>query len=321
MKTSTLLFSFLFLVSYFCQSQSEWAPVGAQWHYESKFVSFSNGDEYYAPMLFTVTADTTVNGQTCSKVVQTLGDCCSNLSSANLETDEGLTFLTYAENDSIYFYDYHNESFKLVMDLGMQVGDTLTYTLFSTIGGENPYEVEAELIVLDEGEVMVNGNELRQLTVSAPTFTGVESITFTETLGFSHFFLVIPEVLSGFCDGEYPNRLRCYNSPNFGMYEAVEYECDTSFVITDISEIDSPRISVYPNPADESISLEIENLPTGDQLDVSILDLQGREVKSATLRQNQNSLSIDSSDLPNGTYFLSLKTGAIERTQKIIVQH
>ena len=272
-------------------------------------------------MLFTVTADTTVNGQTCSKVVQTLGDCCSNLSSANLEMDDGLTFLTYAENDSIYFYDYHSESFKLVMDLGMQVGDTLTYTLFSTIGGEDPYEAQADLIVLDEGEVMVNGNELRQLTVSAPTFTGVESITFTETLGFSHFFLVIPDLLSGFCDGEYPNQLRCYSSPNFGMYAAVEYGCDTSFVITDISEIDSPRIRVYPNPADQKISLELENRPTGEPMEVSIFDLQGRKVKSENFVQDQRLFSIDSSDLPDGTFLLKLRTDDFQKAEQIVIQH
>jgi hypothetical protein len=102
------------------------------------------------------------------------------------------------------------------------------------------------------------------------------------------------------------------NVPNYN-------ECD--WVPISVEEENETEFSVYPNPADKSIRIEFENSQTGDQLEFSILDLQGREVKAERLRQNQSILSIDSSDLSNGTYFLKLNSSAFKRTQKIVVQH
>jgi hypothetical protein len=317
MKVSTLLFSILFLFSLFSHAQNEWAPEGATWHFEVETQYME--ETTYHPMILESLGDTIYEGQNCSKILLNGSSC----ESWNVYETDGALY-TYQQNDSVFFFNSSEGYFQLMMDFSMEQGDTLTVPIQSPINDD--FEEELQFLVDSVGIVGIEDHDLKRMYLSTlnvyfEMYDGDTSIFMTETLGIENYLtfysygLILCETL------QHSTKLRCYSSPSFGTYQAVGYPCDTSFVITDIPEIDAAEIRVYPNPADQKISLEFDNLPTGEPMEVSIFDLQGRKVKSEKFVQDQQMFSVDSSDLPDGTYLLKMKTNTLERTQKIIVQH
>lgn len=83
----------------------------------------------------------------------------------------------------------------------------------------------------------------------------------------------------------------------------------------------SDVVSVYPNPAVNTLSIEWGNQPTSNA-DVAITDIAGRIVYSANVDLNTASglSNIDISALQNGLYLISVKSGSINYNGKIAVQ-
>jgi len=65
----------------------------------------------------------------------------------------------------------------------------------------------------------------------------------------------------------------------------------------------SLRWIAYPNPVNESLTLETGNIITGD-LSYKLTDMYGRSVKNG--RITSGSMTISFSELPPGTYFLRI---------------
>lgn len=76
-------------------------------------------------------------------------------------------------------------------------------------------------------------------------------------------------------------------------------------------------VNVYPNPASEKIQV-MSNVH--DEAELSITDLLGRELKSMHYSYFGNE-SVETNDLPNGTYILKLKTSNHQLTRKFIIHH
>ncbi len=74
-------------------------------------------------------------------------------------------------------------------------------------------------------------------------------------------------------------------------------------------------VHVYPNPMTDVLTITLNTLPKG-VVNVSILSLDGREVKSTKL--NSASESIDVTDLPNGLYMLRVSTDTMNYMTKIV---
>jgi uncharacterized repeat protein (TIGR01451 family) len=77
-------------------------------------------------------------------------------------------------------------------------------------------------------------------------------------------------------------------------------------------------LSVYPNPAGSFVTLE-SNGGLSDALDVSIANLQGQEVLYENIRFTGKH-TIDVTRLENGIYFLSVRSGKENSTNKLIIQ-
>lgn len=90
---------------------------------------------------------------------------------------------------------------------------------------------------------------------------------------------------------------------------------------TTISGIDlfqpNPQITVYPNPASEFISLNI-NPTLNSSLTLTIYNSIGSLVKMETLEQNQRQINVG--DLSNGIYMLKIKSDNFTGNQKLIIQ-
>lgn len=71
-----------------------------------------------------------------------------------------------------------------------------------------------------------------------------------------------------------------------------------------IFEIISNSLRIYPNPAVSYINVD---LGTEADVEISIMNIIGREVNKVTTKSSQ--ITIDISNLQKGTYFLSIKMG------------
>ena len=78
-------------------------------------------------------------------------------------------------------------------------------------------------------------------------------------------------------------------------------------VIGNIKSIICGEIKVFPNPSNESISV---NMPISDDVDYQIVSLEGKIIKSGTL---SNTLpSVDISSLSNDIYFLKINNEVLK---------
>jgi type IX secretion system substrate protein len=116
--------------------------------------------------------------------------------------------------------------------------------------------------------------------------------------------------------------ITCGGSANAdsGWVHVDNFVLDTGNNTTSIKSIHANEyIQVSPNPANTNL-----NIACSLQLAAcSLYDVLGNEVYAAlTLRQAQGaSTAIDVSSLPNGVYFLNIKTAEGVLSKKVIVQH
>lgn len=77
-------------------------------------------------------------------------------------------------------------------------------------------------------------------------------------------------------------------------------------------------LNIYPNPASDIISLDIDFVGNSESTEVNIFNLTGKLVKSEILNQDVN--QVDISNLSNGIYVVSVKTNNLIENQKLIIQ-
>jgi hypothetical protein len=89
----------------------------------------------------------------------------------------------------------------------------------------------------------------------------------------------------------------------------------TGNLSTSTRELELAKFKAYPNPANESIAMEIELDGT-----FTLLDLNGRSIRS--IKHEFGTSKMDISDLPNGFYILGFRSaGGMHHFEKIIVAH
>ncbi|MFI5141038.1 MAG: DNRLRE domain-containing protein, partial [Bacteroidia bacterium] len=88
--------------------------------------------------------------------------------------------------------------------------------------------------------------------------------------------------------------------------------CYTTSATTSINTNTSIKnhLTIYPNPANNKITIDANNVT-----DVKLFDVLGKQITST--KDNV----VDVSNLPDGVYFIQVKTNTTTTTQKIIVQH
>ena len=80
-----------------------------------------------------------------------------------------------------------------------------------------------------------------------------------------------------------------------------------------------PLINIFPNPADDYITVQYAMLEIGDRITINIVDMQGKTLKTIYSENQIDEIIIDINDLPRATYnvqFVSAKQG--HYTVKII---
>ncbi|MBQ0113576.1 MAG: leucine-rich repeat domain-containing protein [Bacteroidales bacterium] len=109
----------------------------------------------------------------------------------------------------------------------------------------------------------------------------------------------------------------------FQTVPSVTDGCDSTVTLnlivgcTALSDIESKiAVGVYPNPTEENTILNVEGLTTDAQ--VLLTDIQGRTIKTYTMKAGDRTLEIETSNMISGAYYIRIISNAFTRTEKII---
>lgn len=80
-------------------------------------------------------------------------------------------------------------------------------------------------------------------------------------------------------------------------------------------------ITIYPNPASEQLNIAILGSLEGDLAEITIYNVVGKKIISATYENGLESISIDIDNFSNGIYFCKLKVISIEELPDSSVTH
>lgn len=79
-------------------------------------------------------------------------------------------------------------------------------------------------------------------------------------------------------------------------------------------------LTVYPNPAQNSIFIRLNNINTTEENVISLIDVTGKIV--LTKKTNNNgTIEIDTQNLSNGVYFVQLANATLNIVSKIVITH
>ena len=86
--------------------------------------------------------------------------------------------------------------------------------------------------------------------------------------------------------------------------------------------IDIQSFKLFPNPVKDKLWVEI-NMTEPDKLNISLLDINGSQLKKQTIQTNAGNNRLDLStlisNLKNGSYFISISSGTYSITKKILI--
>jgi hypothetical protein len=95
--------------------------------------------------------------------------------------------------------------------------------------------------------------------------------------------------------------------------------CDT--MIISVSELNPIELSVYPNPANQTINIAFSKHDGVGEVVMKLFDIKGRLVMQAPVSHNNTTYIFDSTSLVNGTYILSISNDEFIKTKKIMISH
>lgn len=76
-----------------------------------------------------------------------------------------------------------------------------------------------------------------------------------------------------------------------------------------------------PNPASEGATIPVDGVPSGTVGRFSLVNIDGRELMARPVMPGQRSVTIDTRELPSGTYLYTLTAGSLRRTRTMTVAH
>lgn len=285
--TLTLTISF-FLTTLFAQN---WAPVGSKWYYSNVSWGFPFSNN---PRVIESIGDTIINGKSC----RTISGYC----------DCGFfTIKTYMyfENNKLFLFNDTTNNFHVLYDFSAGIGETWTIV--------PPNPVDSFKVIVDTvysreiNDVTYNIQYIYNLNhgdsweFSGEVAEGIGNITYC-------FF---PAYAT--CD-PYTGPLRCYDDTQIIKYFGT-IPCDTTIYSISINEyISNNLMQIYPNPANEYITIETSDI-TKEQT-ISIYNVQGQLLLQQPMQKAKSEMNI--SNLAKGLYIIKLTTADRFAVKKFI---
>ncbi len=258
--------------------QQEWLPDGTTWHYNTTGWAV----EYGTQQKYTIEGDSLIHGKTCKKLITPFMTCNER---------PRINYL-YKENDQLYFYEADIDSFKLLFDFTLNVGDTFTLPSWGTM--TDSWQHESLLITIDSISSFIMGSDTLKAFHYFPEPTFESRII--EDIGSDQAFFHIGS--TGACGDESEHGLNCFTHPTYGLFEfRSNSPCSVGI------ETDQPKMNVqiYPNPTSHHIQIDVP--PTSNITRTVIYDNKGSIWFE---KRGFPDTSITTDQLPVGLYFVKL---------------
>ena len=279
----------------------DWSPIGAEWYYDITY-AFSGNIDYHRIYCDSVIS---INGTDCKRI--DIDYCACN----NYFCDQ---LYTFAQNDTIFFYNPDVNSFQILYDFSAVLGD-------EWIINTKDDDILQEIVVhIDSVSVMdINSFNLPVFYVTYSYFYdvgfGLEdgntyNSTIIKNIGDLNFLINVISPWVGACDVDYLSNLRCYQDSQLGFYSnGYRDSCDYRYVWTSLREDQNASLKLYPNPVTDVLNIE-NDFSTNRSF--YLYDVNGRLVIRG------NSTKIDLSYLQSGLYFLNIINNNSSETYRII---
>lgn len=82
----------------------------------------------------------------------------------------------------------------------------------------------------------------------------------------------------------------------------------------------STKLVVYPNPFVDVVQVNVPNVPNQTQFSIQVFDVTGRLIETQNQVLNNNTLSINLGNIPNGSYILLVNSASIKFSSVILKQ-
>lgn len=288
-----LLLFLCFLYTCNASAQTVFAPPGAVWHFENIPDLEPPGQNY---IRYAVEKDTMLYGHLCSKIpgkrIQV------NKDQNGYDTLEQETQYTYTSGDTVFYYNQVFSRFLVLYNFDVKVGDTVTYHVPYIVTGpeDTTFQIEIKKIetvtvdgiplrIIYSRSLIKSQFEIRAMIERGGSFSAVEFIGHR---------LVLDLPRSG--------GLRCYEDfdvdTNSGIWK---YGCEELEPLSLLEHTGDRNIILYPNPAQEWISLEYPEGYVPAQY--SVTDITGR-LQPVPMRLSAGAATFDLRSLPPGVYFV-----------------
>lgn len=301
------LIFFIIFIPVLAQSQN-WFPIGATWYYNYREQQIFPAIGYTK---YTVIKDTVVDSKPSKLIIQ-------ETVRYNGDTLPTNFIIVREENSKVYYY--YNNTFRLMYDFTLNVGDTLAIDISSSY-----CDSVSPLIVDSIKNININGINLRvQYVKGIYYYSGVwqglvDTITFPiiEKVGNDVYnnstnnFFFNPVCFVG--EGFILNNLRCYIDSNIlykgGSYYnqnlGYSYPCDTlingSMGITELSKNEN-TIEIFPNPSSEFVTVKAVSAINK----IEVYDSYGKLL--STFQPGCNDFTINIKSYLQGVYFFIVKS-------------
>ncbi|MBS1622495.1 MAG: T9SS type A sorting domain-containing protein [Bacteroidetes bacterium] len=297
------LFTLLILLYSIFSSGQDWVHTGSTWAYS---YSEMGGMGY---VVYKYDKDTTVAGEYCHLLKGTNYAAAAFGPMYRYDTTSSV-FYTFSKNDTVFFYHQTYQLWSATYFFSAQTGDSITMCN-PTYQGNQDTMVHA--VVDTTGTLSISSTPLRFYkfhltdTCSMGWYgqgTVIERLGIQDNAIVPYWHCVTDDTYFGFCS---------YEDDSFAIYKP-NIHCDE--LPTGMSEIEAATGTIYPNPAQDMLTLRSE-IPAQDRTAV-ITDLQGKELLQMHISSAEERISL--ANLSTGVYLIMVsEKGKQSVRQKLIV--
>lgn len=288
MKQLTILFVILSMSSFFGFSQI-WVQPNAVWHYDYWTIGWGGF------VKIEHIGDSVIQGKSTmvieSKDYRFFSDQFGQVSSSGPYVMD--TNYIYAEGDTVFYWQ--NNQFQKMLDFSKIIGES--YFIGET-AGNNMCSDSSYTEVIGTGTDAL-GFEFVEL--NSPDTSEIRLFGQYNTRFGGGQFLFPRDFLT--CDPQhiedyYMFTFKCFQDDGM-FYNPSGEDCEYLLTHLGITENELPKIRIYPNPADQTLSFDAKEKIES----ISIMDIKGRIILNENSIEN-NSVNIE--NLPNGIYLILL---------------
>lgn len=294
-----ILFLFFNSATY---SQTEWAPINAEWYYNYR-EGFSPETGYY---YMQSVKDTVIDSKYCKVLSRKF------INSKGVEFDEGISII-YQDTQENKIYRFLFGSFYLLYDFSKEKGDTL---IIKEPYSESSYDSIVMVVDSVREEEVSTSNYLKTIHLKR-LYTSNLALDFDgkiiEKVGNLGYFFPFNQLS---CDSGCPLPLRCYNDNQVNFVSKEPYvlpvACDFTFTGSDV--IVDMDIRLTPNPCNGIFSIETTRTKS---LFVNIYSSSGQIIFQDKMI-DETKRSFDISIHPSGIYYLKIYDKERSSIKKLI---